>query len=159
MHKTTVASTFTALRIVLFAVMLAVAPMANAVDCPAYSSVESCVNLAIAEDREQESRYALIGTIAGIALLGVIVAVNASVADTESEGEEPDPAERTYEETDPVDKSSFVPSLFARGKKAIRGFTFAAPQSNGMNLRLDYQAKLDDGNASGILNTAIEWRF
>ena len=157
MPRITAASFFAALRMAALSIALAISPMANAVDCPPFTSVENCVNLAIAEDKEKESRYALIGLIGGIALLGVFIAVSASASDTESEGDEPDPAERsTIEEPDPADKATLAPLPFGRG---IRGFAFAAPQNSGVNLHLGYRAGSDGDSASGTLNTAIEWRF
>lgn len=157
MKKITAASIFAALRVAALSIMLAVAPIGNAVECSPYTSTEACVNLAIAEEKEEESRYALIGMIGGLALLGIFVAVNASVSDTEAEGEEPDPAEPST--TEEPDLATFAPlSPFSLGEK-IRDFALVAPQNGGPNLRLGYRIESDNSGASGTLNTAIEWRF
>ena len=127
-------------------VALAFAPMANAVDCPPFTSVENCVNLAIAEEKEEESRDALIVVVGGILLAGVFFAVSTSTSDAESEGEEPDP----------VDKAAFAPLAFGN---RISGFFPAMSQNSKVNLRFGYRAESDGDDAFGTLNTAIEWRF
>ena len=115
-------------------------------------------SVANAESSAANAHYAFTVALGAVALVAVVVAgVNAAASDTESEGEEPDPAEKTTdEELHPADKATFAPFQFEGG---ICGFPLAMPQEDKMNLRLNCRAESDGNRASGALNTAIEWRF